>query len=319
MLYSIMTTMTNKNIRIASRNSPMALTQSEFIKAQLLRHHPDLDITIHGMTTEGDRRLTGPLSSVGGKGLFVKELEHALLNDEADIAVHSTKDMTVTVPKGLTIQTLCQRDDPRDVLVSNDFENLFTMPSGSKIGTSSLRRRCQLLHLRPDLHVISLRGNVQTRLGKLDDGEFDAIILAAAGLHRLGLEQRIRQYLSPNLFLPAVGQGVLCIECREDDVTVKQLLQPLHHPLTADCVMAERAMNQALNGGCHVPIAGYAILHNEKLTLRGLVGEPEGKVLLQATAIGARDQATQLGQQVAQQLLRHGADKILNAILSSGS
>lgn len=293
----------------------MALKQSEIIKAQLLRHYPDLNITIQGMTTEGDRHLSIPLARVGGKGLFVKELEHALLNDEADIAVHSTKDMTVTLPKGLTIQTLCQRDDPRDVFVSNDYNDLFTIPSGCKIGTASLRRRCQLLHLRPDINVVNLRGNVQTRLRKLDDGEFDAIILAAAGLDRLGLQQRIRHYLDPNLFLPAVAQGVLCIECCEDDVTLKKLLQPLHHPSTADCVTAERAMNQALNGGCHVPIAGYAIIQNEKLILRGLVGEPEGKVLLQATAIGERNQAKQLGQQVAQQLLQHGADEILNDLL----
>jgi len=302
-------------IRIASRNSPLAMKQAEMIKTRLLQHHSHLDVTIIGMTTEGDRRLGIPLASIGGKGLFVKELEQAMFEDRADIAVHSTKDVPVELPDGLTIQTICEREDPRDVFVSNQHKDLFSMPSGTTIGTSSLRRQALLANLRPDIDVLTLRGNVQTRLKKLDNGEYDAIILAAAGLNRLGMADRIRHLLNPAWFIPAVGQGILSIECREDDKRVKALLAPLNHQDTAYCVTAERAMNRALNGGCQVPIAAYATLrsdkHGDKLYLRGLVGKPDGTLLLQATTVGNPSQAEALGEALAAQLRQQGADRLL--------
>lgn len=266
------------------------------------------------MVTKGDVILDTPLAKVGGKGLFVKELELALLEQRADIAVHSMKDVPVEFPDGLGLVCICERDDPHDALVSNHYESLDALPQGAIVGTSSLRRQCQLRAARPDLHIKDLRGNVGTRLSKLDNGEYDAIILAAAGLRRLGLEGRIRARLSVQQSLPAVGQGAIGIECRLDDVRVRALLAPLNHADTADRVVAERAMNNRLQGGCQVPIGSYAELTGDQLYLRALVGAPDGSRLLQAEIRGPRTEAEQLGSALAEQLLDAGAGSILSAV-----
>lgn len=263
------------------------------------------------MTSRGDKILDVPLAKVGGKGLFVKELEQALLSGEADIAVHSMKDVPMEFPEGLGLAIICAREDARDAFVSNKFFSLDELPVGSVVGTSSLRRQCQLLANRPDLQIKFLRGNVQTRLQKLDDGEYDAIILAAAGLIRLKLSSRIKSYLSPEQSLPAGGQGAVGIECRVADLHTVKLLQPLHHQLTAEQVTAERAMNRRLQGGCQVPIAGYAIHQGDNLWLRGLVGDPDGSLLLQDDIIGKATEAESIGIALADRLLAAGADKIL--------
>lgn len=265
-----------RTLRIATRKSQLALWQAEYVKAELLRHHPEISVRLVPLSSKGDKILDVPLAKVGGKGLFVKELEQAMLEGEADIAVHSMKDVPMAFPDGLTLTTICEREDPRDAFVSNKYLELSDMPAGAIVGTSSLRRQCQLLAQRPDLEVTFLRGNVNTRLAKLDAGEFDAIILAAAGLKRLEFHDRIRTCIAPEVILPAGGQGAVGIECREDDTGLHQLLAPLHHPLTAQAVTAERAMNRALDGGCQVPIGCYALHQGDQLWLRGLVGDPDG-------------------------------------------
>ena len=306
--------MSKQLIRIATRQSPLALWQAEHVRQLLCAQHPDLEVTLVPMVTKGDVILDTPLAKVGGKGLFVKELELALLEQRADIAVHSMKDVPVEFPDGLGLVCICERDDPHDALVSNHYDSLDALPQGAIVGTSSLRRQCQLRAARPDLHIKDLRGNVGTRLSKLDNGEYDAIILAAAGLRRLGLEGRIRARLSVQQSLPAVGQGAIGIECRLDDARVCALLAPLNHADTADRVVAERAMNNRLQGGCQVPIGSYAELTGDQLYLRALVGAPDGSRLLQAEIRGPRTEAEQLGSALAEQLLDAGAGSILSAV-----
>lgn len=306
--------MSSREIRIATRKSALALWQAEFVKARLEQAHPGLVVTLVPMVSRGDKLLDSPLSKIGGKGLFVKELETALLENEADIAVHSMKDVPMDFPEGLGLFCICEREDPRDAFVSNTYASLDALPTGSVVGTSSLRRQAQLLTRRPDLEIRFLRGNVNTRLAKLDAGEYDAIILAAAGLIRLGFEDRITSAISIEDSLPAGGQGAVGIECRSADTEIHALLASLHHADTAVRVTAERALNKHLNGGCQVPIACYAVLEDEQLWLRGLVGEPSGGTLLSADARAPRSDAQALGEQVAEALLAQGAGDILKAV-----
>lgn len=276
--------------------------------------HPGLRVDLVTMTTEGDRILDVSLARVGGKGLFIKELEQGLLDGRTDLAVHSLKDMTVSLPDGLLLATVCEREDPRDAFVSNRYADLATLPAGARVGTASLRRQCQLRAAFPALDVVTLRGNVNTRLAKLDAGEFDAILLAVAGLKRLGFENRIRARLDTDVSLPAVGQGVVCIECRADDAETRALLAPLEHAPTRLCVRAERALNAALEGGCQVPIGGYAELRGERIHLRGLVGDPDGSRVIRAEIDGPATQAEQLGHALAADLLARGARVILDKV-----
>jgi hydroxymethylbilane synthase len=306
-------------VRIATRKSALALWQAEFVKAELLRHHPALQVQLVPMSTQGDKILDTPLAKIGGKGLFVKELETAILDGRADIAVHSIKDVPVAFPEGLVLQTICQREDPRDAFVSNQFQQLAQLPYGAVVGTSSLRRQCQLKALRPDLTVRDLRGNVNTRLAKLDNGEFAAIILAAAGLIRLGFASRIASYIEPEQSLPANGQGAVGIECRIDDIAIQQLLAPLEHQPTRSCVLAERAMNRRLQGGCQVPIGAFATLNGEQLHLRGLVGSLDGSQIIRAEQAGDAAQAEQIGLAVAEQLLAQGAGVILQQVYQASA
>lgn len=306
--------MPTREIRIATRKSALALWQAEYVKARLEQSHPGLVVTLVPMVSRGDKLLDSPLSKIGGKGLFVKELENALLDNEADIAVHSMKDVPMDFPEGLGLFCICEREDPRDAFVSNTFASLDALPAGSVVGTSSLRRQTQLLARRPDLQIRFLRGNVNTRLAKLDAGEYDAIILAAAGLIRLGFEDRITDSISIEDSLPAGGQGAVGIECRTADTDIHALLAPLHHHDTAVRVTAERALNKHLNGGCQVPIACYAVLEGEQLWLRGLVGEPDGGRLLTAQGRAPLADAERLGVEVAQALLHQGAEQILKAV-----
>lgn len=304
--------MSTRTLTIATRESPLALWQAEYVRAALESAHSDLEVKLLGMTSRGDQLLDVPLAKVGGKGLFVKELETALLDGSADIAVHSMKDVPMDFPPGLGLGVICEREDPTDAFVSNSFASLDDLPAGSVVGTSSLRRECQLRARRPDLQVKFLRGNVNTRLRKLDEGEYDAIILASAGLIRLGFAERIAATISVDDSLPAGGQGAVGIELRSDDEQVLELLQPLHHADTAHRVQAERSMNQRLNGGCQVPIAGYAeYLATGQMRLRGLVGRPDGSEILRAEAQGKAEDATQLGVAVADDLLAQGAAAIL--------
>jgi hydroxymethylbilane synthase len=287
------------------------------VASELARLHPDLKVEIHGMQTQGDKILDTPLAKIGGKGLFIKELEQGLLSGEADIAVHSMKDVPVELPPGLHLAVIMQREDPRDAYVSNNYRTLDELPQGACVGTSSLRRQSQLAEQRPDLQIKSLRGNVNTRLRKLDEGEYDAIILAAAGLIRLGFQERITALMGPEQSLPAIGQGAVGIECRQDDARVNELIAPLHHAETAACVMAERALNHRLNGGCQVPIAGYAMLENNALWLRGLVGEPDGSDIIRGEVEGKPEEAEAMGIGLAERLLEWGADRILQTLYDS--
>jgi hydroxymethylbilane synthase len=304
----------DRPLRIATRKSPLALWQAEHVAAALRASHPGLAVELVGMTTQGDKILDSPLAKIGGKGLFVKELEQGLLEGTADIAVHSMKDVPVELPPGLRIAAILEREDPRDALVSDRVGTLDDLPEGARVGTSSLRRQCQLAARRPDLQILSLRGNVNTRLRRLDEGEYDAIILAGAGLKRLGFQARIRVLLSPEQSLPAIGQGAIGIECRADDGEVDALLAPLHHAATASCVRAERALNERLHGGCQVPIAGYATLEEGELALRGLVGRPDGRQVLRGAVRGPETDAVALGHHLAEDLLAQGADRILAAL-----
>ncbi|MBO9489956.1 hydroxymethylbilane synthase [Endozoicomonas sp. G2_1] len=301
-------------VRIATRKSALALWQAEYVKAQLEHFHPDLVVELVPMTTKGDIILDTPLAKVGGKGLFVKELEVAMLEDRADIAVHSMKDVPVEFPEGLGLEVICPREDPRDAFVSNTYKNLDELPQGAVVGTSSLRRQCQLKELRPDLEIKDLRGNVNTRLKKLDEGQYDAIILAAAGLLRLEMPERISDYIEPEVMLPANGQGAVGIECRVDDQRIKGLLAPLECGQTRSRVLAERAMNKELEGGCQVPIGSYATLSDQTLFLRGLVGAIDGSKILRAEVSGPAADGIELGQQLAKQLLADGADAILKQV-----
>ncbi|WP_373691307.1 hydroxymethylbilane synthase [Endozoicomonas sp. YOMI1] len=300
-----------KTVRIATRKSALALWQAEYVKQQLEYHHPDIQVELVKMTSQGDRILDAPLAKIGGKGLFVKELENALMEGRADIAVHSMKDVPMEFPEGLGLGVICPREDPRDAFVSNHYAALDELPQGAVVGTSSLRRQCQILAARPDLTIQFLRGNVNTRLAKLDDGQYDAIILAAAGLIRLAMADRIRSYLDTTLSLPAAGQGAVGIELRLDDEQTRQLIAPLHDEHTAIRVGAERAMNKRLNGGCQVPIGGFAELDGDRLFLRGLVGSPDGQTIYRSEVTCAAGDYESAGIQVAESLLKQGADKIL--------
>lgn len=310
-----------KNIRIATRNSPLALWQANFVKDQLLQAHNssgrNLEVNIVGMTTEGDKLLDRSLAAAGGKGLFLKELEVSLANGETDIAVHSMKDVPVDLPSGLEIAVVCDRADPRDAFVSTRYQNLYALPQGARVGTASLRRVAQLKAAFPLIEFIEVRGNVNTRLQKLDDGDFDAIILAAAGLTRLGLEDRIKQYITPELCLPAVGQGIVGIECRSEDPEIKEWLSPLHSKQSELFLAAERSLNAALAGGCQVPIGGYAEILKGKIRLRGIVGEPDGTNVLHSEKITndiSLRGAKLLGEKVADDLVKQGATDILVTI-----
>jgi hydroxymethylbilane synthase len=306
-----MSSHTNNVVRIATRKSPLAIWQAEFVRDSLLALYPELQIEFVKMSTQGDKILDTPLAKVGGKGLFVKELEVGMLAGEADIAVHSMKDVPVEFPEGLHLPVVCKREDPRDAFVSNNYQSIDELPQGAKVGTSSLRRECQLRRYRSDLEVLPLRGNVNTRLRKLDEGNYDAIILATAGLKRLGFDDRIKSKLTPEQSLPAIGQGAVGIETRVDDERINALIAPLRCPETWIVVTAERAMNKRLAGGCQVPIAGFALLEEGKIWMRGLVGRPDGSEMLSAEVNGTAEQAVSLGIQLAEELLSQGAEKIL--------
>ncbi len=299
-----------KKLIIATRQSLLALRQAELVKVALEQQYPDLSVELLGMTTEGDRLLDKRLSSIGGKGLFVKELEKALLDGRADIAVHSVKDLPTEWPEGLMLSAICERDDPHDVLVSSKFKTVADLPPHAVVGTASLRRHCQLQALRPDLNIQPLRGNIHTRLQRLDEGYYHAIVLAAAGLLRMNMGARISSYLD---MLPAIGQGALGIECRTEDKETQALVTALDHLPTRVCVTAERAMSQMLGGGCHVPMGGYATLENETLTLEGMVWQLDGCKILHSRIKGPAENAEALGIALAEDLLSQGARAILDA------
>nr|WP_136251243.1 hydroxymethylbilane synthase [Ningiella ruwaisensis] len=301
-------------VKIATRKSALAMWQANYVKDKLEQHHPQLTVKLVPMSTQGDRILDTPLAKIGGKGLFIKELEVAMQEGKADLAVHSMKDVPVQFPQEFGLHAICPRENPFDAFVSNQFASLDVLPHGSVVGTSSLRRQAQLRAIRPDLQIKDLRGNVNTRLGKLDDGQYNAIILAAAGLIRLNMQARIAQELSPEQSLPAVGQGAVGIECRNDDAELIQLLQALNDQETAWRVNAERAMNARLEGGCQVPIGSFATLEGETLHLRGLVASPDGKQVLKAQSSGDVDEAKEIGCNVAESLLKQGAGDILAAL-----
>ena len=303
-----------KKIVIASRESALALWQAEFIKRWLIELYPQSEISILGMTTRGDQILNISLSKIGGKGLFIKELEQAMAEGRADIAVHSMKDLPMNMPPGFALAAIAEREDPRDAFVSNHYKNLDALPAGSVVGTSSLRRESQLRARFPYLQVQPLRGNVQTRLRKLDEGQYAAIILAAAGLKRLGLANRITTVLSPELSLPAVGQGALGIECLSERTDLIELMKPLHHIKTGQCVESERAMSRELGGSCQVPLGGFAEIIEGKLVLRGFVASPDGSRILSAQLNGDPTAGKTMGIHLAKDLKAQGADEILDAL-----
>lgn len=298
-------------LKIATRKSSMALWQANFIKSKLSAIYPDLQIKLVGKVTQGDRDLNTALTNLGGKSLFVKELQQALLTEEADIAVHCIKDMSVYPHPQLVLGAVCERDDPRDAFVSNQYQTLEELPQQAIIGTASPRRACLIKSIRPDAKIKLLRGNVNTRLAKLDNGNYDAIILAAAGLQRLELSHRIQFCFDPTQFVPAIGQGALGIECRQNDDKILKLIRPLHHELTATCIEAEQAVNQTLGGDCHTPIGAYASINDNELILRGVVGSENGKTILQKTVRGKPAEAKQIGFALAEHLIAKGANALL--------
>jgi len=304
-------------IRIATRKSPLALWQAEHVRARLLALHPGLRVELVKLSTQGDRILDSPLAKIGGKGLFVKELEQGMLEGRADLAVHSMKDVPAELPSGLCIGAILEREDPRDAFVSGRYASVDDLPEGARVGTSSLRRQCQLRARRPDLQILDLRGNVGTRLGKLDGGDYDAIVLACAGLKRLGLSARITREMAPEEMLPAIAQGVIGIECRTDDERIRGLIMSLNHDETLYRTQAERAMNATLAGGCQAPVAGYSVLNGDDLELRGLVGRPDGSRIIHSDLRGASRHAETLGRQLADELLSQGARSILDELLSA--
>ncbi|VAW75642.1 Porphobilinogen deaminase [hydrothermal vent metagenome] len=308
--------MSDSTLRIATRKSPLALWQANHVRDALLARHPELEIELVTMTTQGDKILDTPLAKVGGKGLFVKELETGILEGRADLAVHSMKDVPVEFPDGLGLAAVLPREDPRDALISNEYSSIETLPEGARLGTSSLRRQCQIRRIRPDLEVIDLRGNVNTRLAKLDNGDYDAILLAAAGIRRMGWEARISELLAPEQFIPAIGQGAIGIEIRVDDLRVRALIEELNDGQTAIRIRAERALNEALQGGCQVPIAGYSEVSHGVIVLRGLVGRPDGTEMVQGVISGRPEDGEELGQVLAEDLLSRGARQILDDVYS---
>jgi hydroxymethylbilane synthase len=303
-----------QRIRIGTRKSPLALWQAYYVRDAIKHFHPGTQVELVEIISAGDKHLKTPLAKIGGKGLFLKELETALLENDVDIAVHSMKDVTVHLPDGLHIPVICEREDPRDAFVSNTYTSLGQLPNGAKVGTCSLRRKSQIAAKYPRLQLIDLRGNVNTRLARLDAGDFDAIILAAAGLIRLQFNARIAAYIEPEEMLPAVGQGAVGIECREGDERVEALIAALHHEPTAIRVRAERAANEKLGGGCHVPVAAHAILNDENIYFRALVASVDGNTVLQCEYTAPLDQAQQLGERAASELIAQGADDILKDV-----
>lgn len=303
--------MNNSTLRIITRESPLAMWQAEHVQDSLSRFFPELDIHILGISTEADRFLDQTLDKLGGKGAFVKELEQALLEGRADLAVHSMKDVVVTLPEGLELEVILERASPGDAFVSNRYTHLDQLPPGSVIGTSSLRRQCQLKYCYPALEIKSIRGNVGTRLQKLDAGDFDALVLATAGLSRLGLEQRITHEISHEVMLPAIGQGALGIEIRSDDQRTRDIISRLNHVDSNDCVTAERMLNKRLNGGCHAPIAAYAVKNGDQISLSALVGAVDGSSLITASTSGPAVDAGDLGDRLGQELLERGAEQLL--------
>lgn len=303
-----------KPVRIATRKSPLALWQAEEVSRQLKLHHPGIEIELVKIVSKGDKILDAPLAKVGGKGLFVKELEQGMLDGEADIAVHSMKDVPMEFPPGLHLPVIMEREDPRDAFVSNQYHSLSDLPDNARIGTSSLRRQLQIKEAMPQAEMLHLRGNVNSRLEKLDRGDFDAIILASAGLIRLGFQHRISSHIEPEQSLPAIGQGAVGIECRENDQHMMDLIAPLNDPHTHTRLIAERAMNHRLHGGCQVPIGGYATLHGDEIYLRGLVGRPDGSEVVRGEIRGPAAQAEELGIRLGDQLLAQGAEAILKDI-----
>ncbi len=300
----------DRQFKIATRKSPLALWQAEEVQRRLAENN--VASTLVKMSTQGDERLDTALSKIGGKGLFIKELQRGMMEGAADLAVHSMKDVPAEFPEGLHLSVVLEREDPTDALVSNQYNSLDDLPEGAVIGTCSLRRQCQLLHRRPDLRTVDLRGNVNTRLRKLDDGEFDAIVLASAGLIRLGMRDRIAASFPPELMLPACGQGIVGVECKVDDDATNAVLAPLHDRDAADRVACERSLNARLGGSCSTPIAAYSELVGDELHLQALVGMPDGSKVLQASGIAARTEAATLGITVAEQLLDAGADEIVS-------
>ena len=311
---TLQTLMADSKLRIATRKSPLALWQANHVRDALMARNPGLDVELFTMTTQGDKILDTPLAKVGGKGLFVKELELGILEGQADLAVHSMKDVPVEFPDGLGLAAILEREDPRDALISNAFTSIDTLPQGARVGTSSLRRQCQLRACRPDLEVLDLRGNVNTRLAKLDIGDYDAILLAAAGVKRMGWEDRITELLPPEQFLPAIGQGAIGIEIRVADEKVSRIVEALNDERTATRIRAERALNERLQGGCQVPIAGYSEISHGVMVLRALVGRPDGTELVQGVISGKPEDAEELGQVLADDLLSRGAKQILDEV-----
>jgi hydroxymethylbilane synthase len=301
-------------LRIGTRGSKLALVQSEWVRKEVQSRHPEVRVELVKIKTKGDKIVDAPLSKVGGKGLFVKEIEEALLKRDVDLAVHSMKDVPAELQKGLKLSVFPKREDPRDAFVSCLFKRVEELPQGASVGTSSLRRSAQLLHIRPDLQIVPLRGNVDTRLRKLDSGELQAIVLAAAGLKRLGLSDRITALLSPEVVLPAIGQGVLGLEVREDDQKTQDLISFLNDLETELAARAERAFLKELEGGCQVPLAGYAKVERNRIVMDGLVAELDGSVILRQQRSGGKDKPEELGVALARQLKTAGADRILEKI-----
>lgn len=312
--------MTKNKVIIGTRASKLALWQAEWVKSELMRMNPGLQVELNKIKTTGDKILDVPLAMVGGKGLFVKEIEEAMLRGEADLAVHSMKDVPTEFPEGLELAAICKREDPRDAFMTKIQNSKFKirtfkdLPQGASVGTSSLRRSCQLLSLRPDIRIMQLRGNLETRLRKLDEGLFDAIILAVAGVKRLGWSDRITEILAPEISLPAIGQGAIGIECRTDDDFIRKLIAPLNHIESAICVRAERALLKRLEGGCQVPIAAYAIISEGKLVMDSLVGSIKGDRIIKDHADGRPEEAERIGTKLGESLLSKGADKILSEV-----
>ena len=309
--------MADSKLRIATRKSPLALWQANHVRDALMARNPGLDVELFTMSTQGDKILDTPLAKVGGKGLFVKELELGILEGRADLAVHSMKDVPVEFPQGLGLAAILEREDPRDALISNTISSIEALPQGARVGTSSLRRQCQLRARRADLEVLDLRGNVNTRLAKLDNGDYDAILLAAAGVKRMGWEDRITELLPPEQFLPAIGQGAIGIEIRVADDRVKRIVEALNDEQAATRIRAERALNARLQGGCQVPIAGYSEISHGVMVLRALVGRPDGTELVQGVISGKPEDAEELGQVLADDLLSRGAKQILADVYSA--
>ncbi|QIQ41575.1 MAG: hydroxymethylbilane synthase [Buchnera aphidicola (Aphis urticata)] len=306
--------MKRKILRIATRNSPLALAQTKYVEKKILSLYPDLNIQLVPIVTHGDNILNKSLSKIGGKGLFIKELEFALLENKADIAIHSMKDLPVHITKELCLVSICKRGNPLDSLVSNRYKSINQLPKGAKIGTSSLRRQCQLITYRPDLIVAPLRGNIETRIAKLDQGKYDAIILAAEGLNRLRLKHRITQIIPAELSLPSCGQGAIGIQSRLYDKQILFFLSHLNHISTFIEINTERAFCKTLEAGCQIPIGSYAILKKNEIWLRGLVGSPDGAMILKGERVGWYNNAEEMAYSLANELLSHGAQQILDDI-----